>query len=52
MIFNFEWIINLALCIVILVLAVWGYKKRHDLIPLLVGIAFGFFWHLASLQDS
>ena len=42
-IFNWEWIINLSLCIVILILAVWGYRIRHDLIPLLVGIAFGLF---------
>jgi hypothetical protein len=28
---------------VILILAFWGYRIRHDLIPLLVGIAFGLF---------
>jgi len=43
MILNWEWIINLALCIVIFILATWGYKIRRDFVPFLVGIAFGLF---------
>ncbi len=41
--YNLEYIINLTLCIVIFVLAYLGYRLRHDIIPLLVGIAFGLF---------
>ncbi len=41
--FNLEWIINLSLCIVIFILAYWGYRIRRDLLPFLVGIAFGLF---------
>jgi hypothetical protein len=43
MVLNWEWLINLALCIVIFLLAYWGYRRRRDVIPLLVGIAFGLF---------
>ena len=38
-----ETLVNLALCIVIFILAYWGYRIRHDLIPFLVGVAFALF---------
>jgi hypothetical protein len=43
--------VNLLLCIFIVVLAYWGYKKRGDKMPLYIGIAFGLFGisHLATL---
>ena len=38
-----ELIVNLALCVIILGLGIWGYsKKRYD-VPLYIGIAFGLF---------
>ncbi len=37
------YIVNLLLCIVIFVLGYWGYVKRHDLLPLLIALAFGLF---------
>lgn len=42
---------NLALCIIILVLGCWGYKKSKDRIPVYIGIAFGLFGisHLLTL---
>jgi len=46
--------VNLVLCVIILVLGVWGYlKKKGDLVPLSVGAAFGLFGisHLATLFD-
>jgi hypothetical protein len=43
MILNLEWLINLLLCIVIFLLAYWGYRIRRDIVPFLVGIAFGLF---------
>lgn len=53
--FNWDlvYIVNLALCIVIFILGYWGYRKRRDTVPLLVGIAFGLFGisHLATLFD-
>ena len=51
--FNWDpvYIANLALCIVIFILGYWGYRKRRDTVPLLIGTAFGLFGisHLATL---
>jgi len=43
--------INLALCIVILVMGIWEYTKSKSLLPLYIGIAFGLFGvsHLVTL---
>ena len=43
--------VNLALCIIILVLGCWGYRRGGDRVPLYVGIAFGLFGvsHLMTL---
>jgi uncharacterized membrane protein (UPF0136 family) len=51
------YIINLMLCIIILVLGVFGYRKTGNPVPLYVGVAFGLFAvsHLATilgLKDS
>jgi hypothetical protein len=45
------YIVNLALCTIILVLGFLGYKKGGNRIPLYVGIAFGLFGvsHLATI---
>jgi len=42
-----------VLCIAIVVLGYWGYKKKEDKVPLYIGIAFGLFGisHLATLLD-
>ena len=36
-------IVNLVLCIIILVLGIWGYMKKKGDAPLYTGIAFGLF---------
>ena len=36
-------IVNLILCIIILVLGIWGASKKKDNVPLYIGIAFGLF---------
>ena len=43
--------INFVMCVVILILGVMAYGKKKVAMPLLVGIAFGFFAvsHLATL---
>jgi uncharacterized membrane protein YhfC len=43
--------VNLVLCIIIVVLGIWGTKKSRDKMPLYIGIAFGLFGisHLATL---
>ncbi|MHC1593456.1 MAG: hypothetical protein ACXQT1_05200 [Methermicoccaceae archaeon] len=43
--------VNLVLCIVILVLGYWGYKKSSDERPIYIAVAFGLFGisHLAAL---
>jgi len=52
---SFTWdpmyIVNLVLCIIILALGCWGYRKTEDRVPLYVGIAFGLFGvsHLMTL---
>ncbi|MFO8132686.1 MAG: hypothetical protein R6U10_01945 [Thermoplasmatota archaeon] len=46
--------VNLVLCVVILILGAWGYiKKKGDIVPLSIGVAFGLFGvsHLATLLD-
>jgi hypothetical protein len=45
------YIVNLTLCIIILVLGVFGYRKKDTALPLYVGIAFGLFGisHLATI---
>jgi hypothetical protein len=45
------YVVNLVLCIVILLLGYWGYRKRRNVVPLLIGIAFGLFGisHLVTL---
>jgi len=44
-------IINFVLCTIIFVLGCWGYKKKRDIVPLYIGIAFGIFGltHLLTL---
>lgn len=53
MVLNWDpvYVVNLLLCIIIVALAYWGYKKSRDLTPLYIGIAFGLFGisHLAVL---
>jgi len=52
---SFSWdpmyVVNLVLCIIILALGCWGYRKTGDKVPLYVGIAFGLFGvsHLVTL---
>ena len=45
------YIVNLTLCIIILVLGVFGYRKKGNPVQLYVGIAFGLFGvsHLATI---
>lgn len=45
------YVVNLVLCIIILALGYWGYKKSGDSVPLYIGIAFGLFGlsHLSIL---
>ena len=45
------YIVNLTLCITILVLGVFGYRKKGEAAPLYVGTAFGLFGvsHLATI---
>ena len=45
--------VNLVLCIIIVILGYWGYKKSKNSVPLYIGIAFGLFGlsHLATLLD-
>jgi hypothetical protein len=45
------YIVNLTLCIIILLLGVFGYIKKGNPAPLYVGIAFGLFGisHLATI---
>jgi len=44
---SFTWdpigLVNLLLCIIILALGCWGYKKSGDKVPIYIGIAFGLF---------
>jgi hypothetical protein len=51
--FNLDpiYVVNLVLCIVILLLGYWGYRKRRNVVPLLIGVAFGLFGisHLVTL---
>jgi len=52
---SFSWdpmyVVNLVLCIIILALGCWGYRKTGDRVPMYVGIAFGLFGvsHLVTL---
>jgi hypothetical protein len=45
------YIVNLTLCIIILMLGIFGYRKMGNPAPLYVGIAFGLFGvsHLATI---
>ncbi|MFZ7137651.1 MAG: hypothetical protein ACOWW1_04445 [archaeon] len=45
------YIMNLTLCIIILVLGIFGYRKQNNTVPLYVGVAFGLFGvsHLATI---
>jgi len=45
------YVVNLVLCIIILALGCWGYRKTGDRVPMYVGIAFGLFGvsHLVTL---
>ncbi|MGC1121352.1 MAG: hypothetical protein WBA22_09680 [Candidatus Methanofastidiosia archaeon] len=45
------YVVNLVLCIIIVVLGYWGFKKSGDSVPLYIGIAFGLFGisHLSIL---
>jgi predicted membrane channel-forming protein YqfA (hemolysin III family) len=47
------YIVNLTLCIIILLLGIFGYRKKDDPTPLYIGIAFGLFGvsHLATILD-
>jgi uncharacterized membrane protein (UPF0136 family) len=44
-------IVNLVLCIIIVAMGIWGYKRTKTLPPLYVGIAFGLIaiYHLSAL---
>jgi uncharacterized membrane protein (UPF0136 family) len=37
------YIVNLTLCTIILILGIFGYRKKGNPVPLYVGIAFGLF---------
>lgn len=37
------YLVNLVLCIIIVILGYWGFKKSGDLVPLYIGAAFGLF---------
>ncbi|MBU7046510.1 MAG: hypothetical protein HXS54_15695 [Theionarchaea archaeon] len=59
MAFNWDpiYMVNLLLCIIIVILGYWGYKRSKDTMPLYIGVAFGLFGisHLAillGLRDS
>ena len=45
--------LNFALCIVILMLGAYAYRRKKSFIPLLIGVAFGLFAisHLMTLLD-
>jgi hypothetical protein len=45
------YLVNLTLCIIILILGVFGYRKKGNPVQLYVGIAFGLFGisHLATI---
>ncbi|MFH1522778.1 MAG: TMEM14 family protein [Patescibacteria group bacterium] len=45
------YVVNLILCISIIILGFWGYKKTNSKTSLYVGIAFGLFGisHLATI---
>ena len=45
------YIVKLTLCIIILILGIFGYRKNDNLVPLYIGIAFGLFGvsHLATI---
>jgi len=45
--------VNLVLCVIIFILGYWGYRRRKDIIPLSIGVAFGLFGisHLVTLFD-
>jgi hypothetical protein len=45
------YVVNLTLCIIILLLGFFGYRKKGNPTPLYVGIAFGLFGvsHLATI---
>jgi len=47
------YIVNLTLCIIILLLGVFGYRKKGAPLPLYISIAFGLFGvsHLATILD-
>ncbi len=44
---NFVWnpilLVDIVLCIVILILGIWGTRKHGDHVPIYIGIAFGLF---------
>jgi hypothetical protein len=45
------YVVNLLLCIIIVILGYWGYKKSNDKVPLYIAVAFGLFGlsHLSIL---
>jgi hypothetical protein len=45
------YIVNLTLCIIILLLGFFGYRKKGNAVPLYIGIAFGLFGvsHLSTI---
>ena len=47
------YLLNFALCIVILMLGAYAYRRKKSFIPLLIGVAFGLFAisHLMTLLD-
>ncbi len=42
-VWNPIWLVNTVLCIVILILGIWGTRKHEDHVPIYIGIAFGIF---------
>jgi hypothetical protein len=55
MVFNLDpvYLLNFALCTVIVILGAYAYRRKKSFIPLFIGVAFGLFAisHLTTLLD-
>jgi hypothetical protein len=51
---NIEYLINLVLCAIIVLVAVWAYMKKRTKLPLYIGGAFGLFGisHFARVIEA
>jgi hypothetical protein len=51
---NIEYLINLILCIIIVLVAIWAYMKKKTKLPLYIGSAFGLFGisHFARVIEA